>query len=132
MYDARLTACSEITLFVKHTVIGKVLLAADCNAALLEHAGNVVQPILLQQRVANNGGDAGNILTQRFNRGIDMLHEMWPQQQVFRGITGQCQLGKYNRVCGQFVTRTLAGRQYLTGIAVNITDQIILLRHDDA
>ncbi len=61
-----------------------------------------------------------------------MLHEMLAKQQVFRRITGQCQLGKHHHVGRVLIACRIAGLHDLARIGGDGADQEVELRHDDA
>src|SRR5690606_13570441 len=96
--DDGLTAFIKITLFVKDLVIGQILLRVLRRPLTIEdHPSHVVYPTILYSRIAQDDSNR-ELLRPDMRKGtLNSRGKARTQQQVFRWVSGQCQLSKDNR-----------------------------------
>ncbi|ETC87142.1 hypothetical protein XHC_3373 [Xanthomonas hortorum pv. carotae str. M081] len=123
----------EIAALVEHRVVGQLALAIGRrDASVAQHAGCVVDHAAGTLRPADHHHDptrAGGDACQRF---FAMRQKTGPQQQIFRWVAADRQLGKQHDVCPELVARCRDELDDAIGIARHGADREVELRHGDA
>ena len=122
----------EVTLLVKHGVVGQVALAVHrCHHAILQHGGSVVAQHAGLLGEAHNRDQARHLGMQLNG---DLLHargagieKAFAQQQVFGRITAQCEF-RCEQHTRALLVRQPRGVNNLAAVAGQIADSAIDLR----
>ncbi len=123
----------EIALFIKDAVIGQLLFpVTGDDLPVTDDGSRVVQLPLATQRVSDDRRHLSDVLFQACQEFIDKINKVRTQKQVLRRIAGEGQLGEDNHVGRELIAGAATGGNDPVGIAVEVTDDAIQLRHDDA
>ena len=129
-HHAAIRARSEIALLVKYAVVGQVLLevAGDQLALLIEGSGVIERRPFTPGMPHQNGAAAlpGRDASQR---SIDTDHQVAAQQQVFRRIAGQGELGAHQQVGALLLGLSGRSQHLVTVIFDGAYRQIQLGKH---
>ena len=113
----------EVAGLVEDAVVGQVLLVVDaCLLAVVEDGGGV-EDIVRIVDVAHHGRhvQAACGIAHLLQRGQICFHEPAPQDEIFRRVAGQRQLGEGHQICTQRLGFADAVND-LVGVAFKIAD----------
>jgi hypothetical protein len=124
-------AGDEIALLVEHRVVRKVLLAiGGGDAAVAQHRERVVAPAAVALGKADEDNTRANLRGERRELAGAGVEERRAQQQVFRRVAAQRELGcGHQRRAGALALAR--GRQDRPRIAFEVADRLIELGDRD-
>ena len=97
LVDGDAIARLEVAVFIEDAVVGQELLAVDVDETAVVDDGGRVVDVLLGVDEADDQRDAGASLDDFVQRIEVVADELRPQEEVFRRIAGNGQLGKLSR-----------------------------------
>ncbi|MNF62977.1 hypothetical protein D3C84_446640 [compost metagenome] len=115
-HDAGFSACGEVALLVKHPVVGQILLEVTRHqlAPLIE-GGRVIERLAFAPGMPHQDGAIALPGSHSGQCSLDPDHQVGPQQQIFRRVTGQCQLGAHQQI-GALLIRLCGRSQHLVTV----------------
>ncbi len=123
----------EVAALVEHGVVGQLTLAVGLlDQAVTQHAGGVVDHRASRLRPADHGGDAAAGGSDAGHRLLALVQEARAQQQVFRRVAAHRQLGEHHQLGAVLVARLADHLDDALGVAGDIADREVELRHRDA
>ena len=131
-HQAGAAAGTEITLLVEDLVVGQLLLVISRDPpALVNDRQGVEHSFIggLRKSDRYRAFDAG--LGNLRERPVDPLRKTRAQEQILGRIPGQAQFGKHDEIGIEFGSRLPGAFHDPPGIAVDIADEQIQLRHHD-
>ncbi len=133
LHDAGAVTALEIAHFVEYLVVGQALFTVlGNNLAVVQHSGDVIKGNAFPARVADNQpGVTGHRRLDRLQRLVHTQFNARAQQQVFRGIAAERELGEHQHRRSDFRLRAPHGFNDLGGIALKVTHEGVHLHHDN-
>ncbi len=123
----------EVAALVEHRVVGQLALAVGLlDQPVAQHAGSVVDHRAGRLWPANHGGDATAGGSDAGHRLLALVQEARAQQQVLRRGTAHRQLGEHHQLGAVLVARLADHLDDALGVAGDIADREVELRHRDA
>ncbi|MNZ36659.1 hypothetical protein D3C78_540880 [compost metagenome] len=132
LHHARLVAGIEVALLVEHLIVGQLLLVvARHQLAVIEQRTGVVAPLALHPGEADQQADAAHLAGQALEGGLSAQLHAVPEQQVFRRIAAQRQLGKHDHIGLPLFAGAPGRLDDALDVAVNVADAQVELGHRD-
>jgi hypothetical protein len=100
--------------------------------AVLDHQRRIEYPRPVVFGIPDDHRDAGHLAPQPLDGTPDLGAHARMEQQILGRITGHRELGEHHDVSAVFIARRRGRRDDPRGIAVDIADHQVDLRHDTA
>ena len=131
--DGRLGARREIALLVEHAIVGQAGLAMiGEHRAVANHDGRIENRRADIFGIAGDQGDAAHFLFEPLERARHLQAHAGVKQQVLRRIAGHREFRQHDHIRAIAIARLIGGGDDARGIAVDIADDQVELRHDTA